>query len=151
MTSCFTKQSMVLQSLFLKIQSSSVLVSWCIHRFESLGGCVSFARTLGTCIFEILLVFCLVPRKCFVRSGIRTHAWRTRLRPERSALDRSAILTLHKKCQALGKSLLGAHCAIWLLKIWLRWHAILLKFWAGDGQIRVICVPIERGQVLAAV
>ena len=28
-----------------------------------------------------------------VRSGIRTHAWRTRLRPERSALDRSAILT----------------------------------------------------------
>ena len=29
-----------------------------------------------------------------VRSGIRTHAWRTRLRPERSALDRSAILTL---------------------------------------------------------
>ena len=32
-------------------------------------------------------------RKDFVRSGIRTHAWRTRLRPERSALDRSAILT----------------------------------------------------------
>jgi hypothetical protein len=31
-------------------------------------------------------------KKC-VRSGIRTHAWRTRLRPERSALDRSAILT----------------------------------------------------------
>ena len=32
-------------------------------------------------------------KKKFVRSGIRTHAWRTRLRPERSALDRSAILT----------------------------------------------------------
>ena len=32
--------------------------------------------------------------KIFVRSGIRTHAWRTRLRPERSALDRSAILTV---------------------------------------------------------
>ena len=31
--------------------------------------------------------------KASVRSGIRTHAWRTRLRPERSALDRSAILT----------------------------------------------------------
>ena len=31
--------------------------------------------------------------KTLVRSGIRTHAWRTRLRPERSALDRSAILT----------------------------------------------------------
>ena len=28
-----------------------------------------------------------------VRSGIRTHAYRSRLRPERSALDRSAILT----------------------------------------------------------
>ena len=32
-------------------------------------------------------------KKILVRSGIRTHAWRTRLRPERSALDRSAILT----------------------------------------------------------
>ena len=29
----------------------------------------------------------------FVRSGIRTHAHRSGLRPERSALDRSAILT----------------------------------------------------------
>ena len=28
-----------------------------------------------------------------VRSGIRTHAYMSRLRPERSALDRSAILT----------------------------------------------------------
>ena len=32
--------------------------------------------------------------KKFVRSGIRTHAFRRRLRPERSALDRSAILTI---------------------------------------------------------
>ena len=31
-----------------------------------------------------------------VRSGIRTHAHRSGLRPERSALDRSAILTLMK-------------------------------------------------------
>ena len=31
-------------------------------------------------------------QKC-VRSGIRTHAYKSRLRPERSALDRSAILT----------------------------------------------------------
>ena len=31
-------------------------------------------------------------KKC-VRSGIRTHAYISRLRPERSALDRSAILT----------------------------------------------------------
>ena len=29
----------------------------------------------------------------FVRSGIRTHAHRSGLRPERSALDHSAILT----------------------------------------------------------
>ena len=31
--------------------------------------------------------------KTFVRSGIRTHAHRSGLRPERSALDHSAILT----------------------------------------------------------
>ena len=34
--------------------------------------------------------------KTLVRSGIRTHAHRSGLRPERSALDRSAILTLKK-------------------------------------------------------
>ena len=32
-------------------------------------------------------------KKYFVRSGIRTHALRRGLRPERSALDHSAILT----------------------------------------------------------
>ena len=32
-------------------------------------------------------------KKRNVRSGIRTHAYICRLRPERSALDRSAILT----------------------------------------------------------
>ena len=32
--------------------------------------------------------------KHVVRSGIRTHAHRSGLRPERSALDRSAILTM---------------------------------------------------------
>ena len=31
--------------------------------------------------------------KAYVRSGIRTHAYLSRLRPERSALDHSAILT----------------------------------------------------------
>ena len=36
----------------------------------------------------------------YVRSGIRTHAYKSRLRPERSALDHSAILTL----QELGNS-----------------------------------------------
>ena len=35
----------------------------------------------------------IIIAKDIVRSGIRTHAGRTRLRPERSALDRSAILT----------------------------------------------------------
>ena len=34
-----------------------------------------------------------IKKKVFVRSGIRTHAHRSGLRPERSALDRSAILT----------------------------------------------------------
>ena len=34
-----------------------------------------------------------VEKRC-VRSGIRTHAHRSGLRPERSALDRSAILTV---------------------------------------------------------
>ena len=34
--------------------------------------------------------------KHVVRSGIRTHAHRSGLRPERSALDRSAILTMKK-------------------------------------------------------
>ena len=33
-----------------------------------------------------------------VRSVIRTQAGRTRLRPERSALDRSAILTFAEVC-----------------------------------------------------
>ena len=32
-------------------------------------------------------------QKCSVRSGIRTHAHRSELRPEHSALDHSAILT----------------------------------------------------------
>ena len=32
-------------------------------------------------------------KKIYVRSGIRTHAHRSGLRPERSALDLSAILT----------------------------------------------------------
>ena len=32
-------------------------------------------------------------KRDIVRSGIRTHAYKCRLRPERSALDHSAILT----------------------------------------------------------
>ena len=35
----------------------------------------------------------LTKSKYVVRSGIRAHAYKSRLRPERSALDRSAILT----------------------------------------------------------
>ena len=45
-----------------------------------------FYQLQGACISQL-------GRRKSVRSGIRTHAWRTRLRPERSALDRSAILT----------------------------------------------------------
>ena len=41
---------------------------------------------------DIILTFKLV-KILHVRSGIRTQAWRTRLRPERSALDHLAILT----------------------------------------------------------
>ena len=36
---------------------------------------------------------CIVFKTALVRSGIRTHAYICRLRPERSALDHSAILT----------------------------------------------------------
>ena len=43
---------------------------------------------------------CKMKRKN-VRSGTRTHAGRTRLRPERSALDRSAILTFSDKCYSI--------------------------------------------------
>ena len=38
---------------------------------------------------------CIVFKTALVRSGIRTHAYICRLRPERSALDHSAILTVH--------------------------------------------------------
>jgi hypothetical protein len=48
---------------------------------------------------------CPDPRMCkkkiFVRSGIRTHALRRGLRPERSALDHSAIRTLLLKSAEL--------------------------------------------------
>ena len=43
-------------------------------------------------------------RSIHVRSGIRTHAYKSRLRPERSALDHSAILTA---------------CVLWLLSNYL--------------------------------
>ena len=39
--------------------------------------------------------------KRYVRSGIRTHAYISRLRPERSALDRSAILTTCRSCRTI--------------------------------------------------
>ena len=39
-------------------------------------------------------VFAIEIYKTVVRSGIRTHAHRSGLRPERSALDLSAILTM---------------------------------------------------------
>ena len=39
------------------------------------------------------MLFFEVEKRNIVRSGIGTHAWRTRLRPERSALDCLVILT----------------------------------------------------------
>ena len=41
----------------------------------------------------IILIIMLAKSRWVVKSGIRTHAYKSRLRPERSALDRSAILT----------------------------------------------------------
>ena len=45
--------------------------------------------------------------KVVVRSGIRTHAHRSGLRPERSALDRSAILTCQYLQRKVGLKLLA--------------------------------------------
>ncbi|GBM47866.1 hypothetical protein AVEN_91849-1 [Araneus ventricosus] len=51
-------------------------------------------RSLVLRVIPTLLKFPKVIKKNLaVRSGIRTHAHRSGLRPERSALDRSAILT----------------------------------------------------------
>ena len=51
-------------------------------------------------------------KKNNVRSGIRTHAYRCRLRPERSALDRSAILTL-RELGSRGSKALPPHPMSW--------------------------------------
>ena len=54
-----------------------------------------------------------------VRSGIRTHAHRSGLRPERSALDHSAILT---------------HLPTFLvLSLWLNWERCLITHSPLDG------------------
>ena len=45
-----------------------------------------------------------------VRSGIRTHAYISRLRPERSALDHSAILT--KKNVVIGSGHIFRHIGV---------------------------------------
>ena len=50
-------------------------------------------RNYSATYFFLSKLKSLNSKKIYVRSGIRTHAWRTRLRPERSALDHSAILT----------------------------------------------------------
>ena len=49
----------------------------------------------GIYSYDLFLIYVMPLNiiKNYVRSGIRTHAWKTRLRPERSALDHSAILT----------------------------------------------------------
>ena len=46
-------------------------------------------------LMEIVVLMAVICAKSpCVRSGIRTHAYISRLRPERSALDHSAILTV---------------------------------------------------------
>ena len=79
-------------------------MQWVGYAYERaiMGADFRYIRTLLGCTHAR----CHKPRKCaawlqkedqkkmsYVRSGIRTHAYRSRLRPERSALDRSAILT----------------------------------------------------------
>ena len=44
-------------------------------------------------LVQVMWLLSKQEKKKTVRSGIRTHAYNSRLRPERSALDRSAILT----------------------------------------------------------
>ena len=71
--------------------------------------------------------------KVLVRSGIRTHAHRSGLRPERSALDRSAILTLQKQ---------GVR---WLCHPRHAWHRPTAKFqlnhWVIFGR-KTQCIPV---------
>ena len=58
--------------------------------------CVSLLKQVGNSIVRHTKVNerrLTKRRKKIVRSGIRTHAYISRLRPERSALDHSAILT----------------------------------------------------------
>ena len=56
--------------------------------------------------------------KLFVRSGIRTHAHRSGLRPERSALDRSAILTRYWNV-GMGTKLLSKASYVSLCVMWI--------------------------------
>ena len=56
-------------------------------------GAFTMFTNLRYCVQDILQwlncptsITCAIKNIPFVRSGIRTHAWRTRLRPERSAL-----------------------------------------------------------------
>ena len=92
------------------------MVSNClVSDLASISHTVAVAPSLKKVIREEMFYFptendvLLFGRKRFVRSGIRTHAWRTRLRPERSALDRSAILTCYPHLHVVD---LPANCAI---------------------------------------
>ena len=57
--------------------------------------CQSFVGSQTTHALEVGIPYwnLFILQNIIVRSGIRTHAYKSRLRPERSALDRSAILT----------------------------------------------------------
>ena len=51
------------------------------------------ASTINSAWLYVFTVIILTKSSCFVRSGIRIHAYKSKLQTERSALDRSAILT----------------------------------------------------------
>ena len=50
-------------------------------------------RMIVSTVSDVMFFIILAKNRWIVGSGIRTHAYKSRLRPERSALDRSAILT----------------------------------------------------------
>ena len=64
----------------------AVFILWLLPRLE-------YRSSFLVYLYSLIFTASQSTFKKFVRSGIRTHAHRSGLRPERSALDHSAILT----------------------------------------------------------
>ena len=64
-----------------------------INTWKRTKGWTKYRKNYSSNCARLHVFIILIKSKCAVRSGIRTHAYKSRLRPERSALDRSAILT----------------------------------------------------------